>query len=112
MRLSVIIFPLTALAYTCNQEGSSGTQKMETPSVEIVTSRDTVITGIDFSVEIMPIFKARCSPCHFPGGKMYSKLPFDSAKTITSHPEGILRRIKDPAESKKIKDFIDQSGKH
>jgi hypothetical protein len=33
-------------------------------------------------------------PCHFPGGKMYDKLPFDDPDVVASHSEGILRRIK------------------
>src|SRR5687767_1941470 len=115
MPLSVVLFPEILLAYTRNQQKSGETtdvQHAESASIRSLAIPDTVITAIDFASEIAPIFKARCSPCHFPGGKMYSKLPFDSAQTIINHPEGILRRIKDPDESKKIRDFIELADKH
>jgi hypothetical protein len=57
---------------------------------------------------VKPIFEKHCNPCHFPGGKMYDKLPFDQATTIINHEEGILRRIKEDAEVKTIKQFVSQ----
>jgi len=39
---------------------------------------------------------------------MYARMPFDTTSTIRDHKEGILRRIKDPAENEKVKNFIDQ----
>jgi hypothetical protein len=47
-------------------------------------------------------------PCHFTGGKMYEKLPFDKAQTIRDHQEGILRRIKGDDDVKKLKEFLAQ----
>lgn len=64
------------------------------------------ISPIDFHLEVQPIFKKHCSPCHFPGGKMYAKMPFDEATTITSHSAGILRRIKDSVEIATIRNFL------
>ena len=40
---------------------------------------------------------------------MYERLPFDKAETIKAHPEGILKRIKDVDELKKINAFLDQT---
>lgn len=57
---------------------------------------------------IQPIFQQHCSPCHFTGGKMYERLPFDQAKTILNpqlHP-GIFKRIKDSTEVNLIRVFI------
>ena len=62
---------------------------------------------ISFDKEILPILKTRCSPCHFTGGKMYDKMPFDAPKTITDHAEGILRRFKDE-EASKIRTYLEQ----
>jgi hypothetical protein len=74
----------------------------------------TVITGqpdtIDFKDHIQPILVTRCSPCHFTGGKMYAKMPFDKAATILE-PEaknGILKRIKDEQEKEMIKRFMEK----
>ncbi|MDX6288874.1 MAG: hypothetical protein QOH42_673, partial [Blastocatellia bacterium] len=40
-------------------------------------------TKPDFETEIKPIFQARCQPCHFQGGKVYDKMPFDKPETIS-----------------------------
>jgi hypothetical protein len=73
----------------------------------------TVVTdqpdSISFTTHIQPILVTRCSPCHFTGGKMYAKMPFDKAATILQ-PEarnGILRRIKDEQENELIKRFME-----
>lgn len=69
---------------------------------------DTIDVRVEFDPDIKLILKTRCTPCHFPGGSMYSKLPFDNPQTILDHPEGIFRRIKDPEEVKKLKVFLEQ----
>jgi hypothetical protein len=77
----------------------------------VVSDMHTVLRpkgGIDFKTQIMPILQKRCSPCHFPGGKMYGKLPFDTASTILLKKEIILKRIKDDSENKLIRAFIEQ----
>lgn len=65
---------------------------------------------ISFTEHIQPILVTRCSPCHFTGGKMYAKLPFDKSATIV-RPEiksGILKRIKDEQENELIKRFMEK----
>jgi hypothetical protein len=42
-----------------------------------------------------------CAPCHNPGGKMYSQLPFDDPEIVRSHGSAISQRI-DSAEDKLI----------
>jgi hypothetical protein len=64
---------------------------------------------IDFKTMIQPIFEKRCNPCHFPGGKMYEKMPFDNPKTILNHEAGILKRIKAVEEVELVKRFIDSN---
>ena len=67
------------------------------------------IGRIDFRTQIMPILQKRCSPCHFPGGKMYERLPFDTARSILLKKEIILKRIKDDSENKLIRAFIEEN---
>lgn len=62
----------------------------------------------DFETEIKPIFQARCQPCHFPGGKVYDKLPFDKPETITRLGTKIFTRIKDEKEQRLIREFLGQ----
>ena len=59
-----------------------------------------------FRAEIAPILARRCAPCHNPGGKMYERMPFDDPATVAAHPEGILKRIKDPAEHTLLERWI------
>jgi hypothetical protein len=67
------------------------------------------IKPIDFDKEIKPIFIKNCSPCHFPGGKMYERLPFDKDTTIINHSAAILKRIKNKDENTLLTKFIDQN---
>ena len=82
--------------------GTSKTSIPKVPPAIIVQTKDS----IDFKTLIQPIFEKRCNPCHFPGGKMYEKMPFDNPKTILSHETGILRRIKEDSEVELVKRFI------
>src|SRR5678815_5292131 len=88
--------------------------KSQVPPVkhlEQSTSKDSIPPDtaiIDFNTRVKPIFVNHCSPCHFTGGKMYERLPFDKDTTIINHEAGILRRIKGE-ENLIIKTFIDQN---
>jgi hypothetical protein len=63
---------------------------------------------IDFGTEILPVFKKNCTPCHFPGGKMYVRMPFDKDTTILAHQPGILRRIKNVDELNLLRTYLEQ----
>jgi hypothetical protein len=60
----------------------------------------------DFEREIKPIFQARCQPCHFQGGKVYDRMPFDKPATITRLGTKLFTRIKDEKEQKLIREFL------
>jgi hypothetical protein len=60
----------------------------------------------DFDKEIKPIFQARCQPCHFQGGQVYDKLPFDKPATIARLGTKLFTRIKDEKEQKLIREFL------
>ena len=62
----------------------------------------------NFDADIKPIFQARCQPCHFQGGKVYDKLPFDKPETITKLGTKLFTRIKDEKEQQKIREFLAQ----
>jgi hypothetical protein len=63
---------------------------------------------IDFVKQVQPILVKNCSPCHFTGGKMYERMPFDKDTTIINHEKGILKRIKGD-ENILLKTFIEQN---
>jgi hypothetical protein len=66
--------------------------------------------SIDFVTQIQPILVKNCSPCHFTGGKMYERMPFDKDTTIINHEKGILKRIKGD-DNELIRSFIEQKTK-
>ena len=66
------------------------------------------VKKIDFDTEIKPIFQARCQPCHFQGGKVYDKMPFDKPETITRLGTKLFTRIKDEQERSVIREFLNQ----
>jgi hypothetical protein len=61
---------------------------------------------VDFEKEIEPILKAKCQPCHFSGGKMYEKRPFDRPETIVALGEKLFTRIHDEKERALIRTFL------
>jgi hypothetical protein len=63
----------------------------------------------DFDTQIKTIFQAKCQPCHFQGGQVYDKLPFDKAETITRLGTKLFTRIKDEKERSLIREFLDAS---
>ena len=66
---------------------------------------------ISFALQIQPILVNHCSPCHFAGGKLYEKLPFDKAVTIVDHEVALLRRFKDENEKVFIQKFVREQKK-
>lgn len=65
--------------------------------------------GVNFDRDIAPIFANRCQPCHFPGGKMYERLPFDKAATIRRLGSALFTRIKEKDERARIQAFLDET---
>jgi hypothetical protein len=66
---------------------------------------------LDFKTQVQPILVKNCSPCHFPGGKLYEKLPFDKGETIVTHEAGVFKRLKKDDEVKLVKQYIDENKK-
>jgi hypothetical protein len=62
----------------------------------------------DFTRDVRPILEKRCQPCHFTGGKMYERLPFDRAETIHTLGTKLFTRIKDQDEQAVIRRFLAQ----
>ena len=65
-------------------------------------------TKVDFVTQIKPILQSRCQPCHFSGGKVYEKLPFDRPETIKVLGTKLFTRIHDENERKLIREFLSQ----
>jgi cytochrome c553 len=65
------------------------------PEPQPAAATSAAATSDPFRETIRPILSARCGACHDPGGKMYARLPFDDPQVVSSHSEGVLRRLKD-----------------
>jgi hypothetical protein len=48
-------------------------------------------------------------PCHFSGGQMYDRLPFDKPATIRKLGTRLFTRIKEENDRRLIEDFLTQS---
>jgi hypothetical protein len=69
-------------------------------------SRDGGQRPSEFAANVRPILEQHCKPCHFAGGKMYDKLPFDRPETITKLGEKLFTRIKNEDERAVIRKFL------
>jgi hypothetical protein len=50
---------------------------------------------VTFTADIAPLLAAKCQPCHFKGGKVFDKLPFDQYKTVVRIASRLHTRLKD-----------------
>lgn len=64
---------------------------------------------VDFDTQLKPLFQAKCMPCHFSGGQMYDRLPFDKPATIRKLGTKLFTRIKEEHDRRLIEDFLTQS---
>ena len=99
---SVLLIVLLAFSWQACQVGNS--QVRETPIGPLIPPTRKP----DFDTEIKPIFQARCQPCHFQGGKVYDKMPFDKPETISGLGTKLFTRIRDEKERAVIREFLDQ----
>ena len=113
MRAALLI-PGLALAATlsaCSNlrpGAASAAQLNAIPHLPAISSSSTAPAKVDFTTQIRPILEARCQPCHFNGGKMYARLPFDRPETIKSLGTKLFTRIKGEKEQQLIKEFLAQ----
>jgi len=63
---------------------------------------------VDFDTQVKPILQSKCMPCHFSGGQMYERLPFDKPETIKKLGTRLFTRIKDQNDRRTIEDFLSQ----
>jgi len=60
-----------------------------------------------FVTNVRPIFESRCRPCHFEGGKMYERLPFDRPETIRKLGSArLFTRLKDEKDRAVVRAFL------
>lgn len=100
---ALLIVSLLTLAFAGCQLAKSQVHMENTAKLDPASGKKP-----DFDADIKPIFQARCQPCHFQGGQVYQKLPFDKPETITRLGTKLFTRIKDEKERALIREFLAQ----
>lgn len=59
-----------------------------------------------FQKNVLPLLQTNCNPCHFPGGKVYKKLPFDDSTTAISLGKKLNTRLKKKEDQAIINGWI------
>ena len=72
----------------------------------------TRVGTLDYKSVILPLLQKNCSPCHFSGGKMYEKMPFDKPLTIINHAVGALKRFSNKNEKELLNQFFENEKMH
>lgn len=83
--------------------------KPDLVSTAIASATSAAKAHVDFDTQLKPIFKSKCMPCHFSGGQMYDRLPFDRPETIRKLGVKLFTRIKEPDDRQLINDFLAQA---
>jgi len=80
-----------------------------TLAVAPVSTHSDLKPRVDFETQLKPIFQSKCMPCHFSGGKVYDRMPFDNPATIRKLGTKLFTRIKDENERRLIEEFLSQT---
>ncbi|HEV8200605.1 MAG TPA: M28 family metallopeptidase [Candidatus Polarisedimenticolia bacterium] len=62
----------------------------------------------EFRQDVLPILEARCNPCHFPGGVMHGRLPFEVEGTSRVLGTRLFTRLRDPDDEAVIRAWLEQ----
>lgn len=133
MRIAVFAFSLTCILGCCGcAHTNAGPKARSTSSAETSATRSETVANssaemtptnsfakpatasatapakVDFPTQIRPLLEAKCHPCHFNGGKVYQRMPFDRPETIKTLGTKLFTRIKDENERRLIRDFLAQ----
>jgi hypothetical protein len=109
MRIGPLLM-LVLVAVTSYSCGKSFQSASITPTVTAkeLRSVSNSTNKVDFTNDVEPLLRSKCQPCHFSGGKVYEKLPFDRAETIKKLGTKLFTRIHDENERKIINEFLSQ----
>ena len=105
MRLVLVVI---ALALLFVESGGVVRPARTTNAAPSIPAASEPKARVDFDTQLKPIFHSKCMPCHFSGGKMYDRLPFDKPETIKKLGARLFTRIKDEHDRKLIEDFLTQ----
>lgn len=79
-------------------------QKHETVPPPLVAPR------YSYRGNILPILQAKCQPCHFEGGKVFAKLPFNDSTVVAKLGKRLNTRLKDSTDQAVILSWSAHAG--
>lgn len=92
---------------------SGGIRKPDLPPAQVsheeASASATANARVDFDSQVKPILQSKCMPCHFNGGQMYERLPFDRGETIRKLGTRLFTRIRKEDERRLIEQFLEQA---
>lgn len=106
MRISAVLLVITTAVISYSWGRTIGVSAI--PANAQPVNHVSTNSRVDFATQVEPILKSRCQGCHFPGGKMYDKLPFDRPETIKHLGSKLFTRISDENDRKVIREFLSQ----
>ncbi|MEN3330465.1 MAG: hypothetical protein V7638_5272 [Acidobacteriota bacterium] len=105
MRLLLVVI---ALALLLVESGGVLRPVRTTNAAPAISAASGPKARVDFDTQLKPMLQSKCMPCHFSGGKMYDRLPFDKPATIKKLGTRLFTRINDEHDRKLIADFLAQ----
>ena len=102
-----VVLGVVAMGLLLVESGSIA--KPARPADNAAPVSSTAKARVDFETQLKPIFQSKCMPCHFSGGKVYERLPFDKPETIRKLGTRLFTRIKDENDRHLIEDFLAQA---
>jgi len=73
------------------------------PAAAVAPSR-----RLDFARDVLPVLEERCSPCHFPGGRMHERLPFEQEGTVRVVGTRLFTRLGRPEDQAPVRAWLEQ----
>ena len=78
------------------------------PEVEVTPAPAASSPPVAFADELKPLLQQRCGKCHFPGGRMHGRLPFDDEATVrTLGRDKLYTRIEDDEGRRVVNAWFD-----
>ena len=104
-----VMFAVLAVALLLLESGGNANRAYSKSSPPLLTRAANTKARIDFDTQLQPMLQSKCMPCHFSGGQMYERLPFDKPATIRKLGTRLFTRIKEEDKRRLIEDFLAQS---
>lgn len=110
MRVTLVVVATALLLLeTGGNARPAYTMAWSNPVAKSSTTTSAPVAQVDFETQIKPMLQSKCMPCHFSGGQMYDRLPFDKPATIRKLGTKLFTRIKEEDKRRLIDDFLAQS---